>query len=96
MGVCYVQNLKLVVHRVREPVAIPLLPHTVHKLANGVAKRKHFSGLPMDDGPPELCLDAIILGDERVVERLFDEDCSELTVRHGTILAVLWILMTSV
>jgi hypothetical protein len=50
----------------------------------------------MDDGPPELCLDAIILGDERVVERLFDEDCSELTVRHGTILAVLWILMTSV
>ena len=50
----------------------------------------------MDDCPAELCLDAIILGDERVVESLFDEDCSELAVRHGAILAVLWILMTSV
>ena len=79
-----------------EPVAIPLLPHAVHKLADGVAKRKHFSGLAVDDGPTELCLDAIILSDERVVERLFDEDCSELAVRHGTILAVLWSLMTSV
>jgi hypothetical protein len=36
----------------------------------------------MDDRPTELCLNAIILGDERVIERLFDEDCSELTVRH--------------
>jgi hypothetical protein len=68
----------------------------VHKLAQGVAKRQNFSSLTMDDGPTELCLDAIILGDERVVERFFDEDGSELTVRHGTILAVLWILMTSV
>jgi len=94
--VCYVQNLKLIVHRVCEPVAISLLPHTVHKLAYGVAKRKHFSGLAMDDCPAELCLDAIILDDERVIKRLFDEDCSELAVRHGAILAVLWILMTSV
>jgi hypothetical protein len=68
----------------------------VHKLAYGVAKRKHFSGLSVDDGPAELCLDAIILGDEWVIECLFDENGSELTVRHGTILAVLWILMTSV
>jgi len=94
--VCYLQNLKLVVHRVCEPVAIPLLPHTVHKLAYGVAKRQNFSGLTVNDGPTELCLDAVILSDERVVERLFDEDCSELTVRHGAILAVLWVLMTSV
>jgi len=41
-------------------------------------------------------LDTIILGNERVVERLFDEDGSQLTMRHGTILAVLWGLMTSV
>jgi len=79
-----------------EPVAIPLLPHRVHKLTDGVAKRKHFSGLSVDDGPTELCLNTIILGDERVIERLFDEDCSQFTVRHGTILAVLWGLMTSV
>jgi len=50
----------------------------------------------VDDGPTELCLDAIILGNERVIERLFDEDGSELTVRHGPILAVLRCLMTSV
>jgi hypothetical protein len=50
----------------------------------------------MDDRPTELCLDAIILGNHRVIERLLDEDCSELTVSHGPILAVLWILMTSV
>ena len=96
VGVCYIQNLKLIVHRVCEPVAIPLLPHTVHKLTDGVSKRKHFSSLTMNDGPPELCLYAIILSDERIVERLFDEDCSKLAVRHGAILAVLWILMTSV
>jgi hypothetical protein len=41
-------------------------------------------------------LDAIILGDERIVERLFDEDGSQLTVRHRPILAVLWILVASV
>jgi len=68
----------------------------VHKLTDGVAKRKHFSSLSVDDGPTELCLNTIILGDERVIERLFDEDCSQFTVRHGTILAVLWGLMTSV
>jgi hypothetical protein len=68
----------------------------VHKLANGVAKRENFGGLPVDDGPTQLCLNAIILGDERVIQRLFDEDCSELSVRHGTILAILWGLMTSV
>ena len=78
----HLQNLKLIIHRVCEPVAIALLPHRVHKLTDGVAKRKHFSGLSVDDGPTELCLNAIILGDERVIERLFDEDCSELTVRH--------------
>jgi hypothetical protein len=49
----------------------------------------------MDDGPAELCLDTIILGDEWIIERLFDEDCSQLTVSHGTILAILWCLMTS-
>jgi len=90
------QNFKLIIHRVREPVTIPLLPHTVHKLTHGVAKRKHFSGLSVDDRPTELCLNAIILGDERVVERLFDEDGSQFTVRHRPILAVLWILVTSV
>jgi hypothetical protein len=68
----------------------------VHKLTHGVAKRKHFSGLSVDDRPTELCLNAIILGDERVVERLFDEDGSQFTVRHRPILAVLWILVTSV
>jgi hypothetical protein len=94
--VSHLQNFKLIIHRVCEPVAIPLLPHTVHKLTDGVAKRKHFSSLSMDDGPTELCLDAIILGDERVIERLFDEDCSQLTVCHGPILTILWGLMTSV
>jgi hypothetical protein len=54
----------------------------MHKLADCVAKRKHFSGLSVDDGPAEFCLDAIILGDERIIERLFDEDCSELAVSH--------------
>jgi hypothetical protein len=63
----HLKNLKLVVHRVCEPVAIPLLPHTVHKLTDCVAKRQHFSGLTVDYGPTELCLDAIILGNERVV-----------------------------
>jgi hypothetical protein len=68
----------------------------MHKLTHGVAKRKHFGSLSVDDCPTQLCLDAIILSDERVVERLFDENGSELSVRHGAILAVLWILMTSV
>ena len=90
------QNLKLIIHRVCEPVSIPLLPHTVHKLAYGVAKRKNFSSLSMDYGPTDLCLNAIILGNHRIVECLFDEDCSQLTMRHGTILAILWCLMTSV
>jgi hypothetical protein len=38
--------------------------------------------LTVDDCPAQLCLNAIILGDERIFERLFDEDGSELTVRH--------------
>ena len=50
----------------------------------------------MDNRPTELCLDAIVLGEERVIERLFDEDGSQLTVRHRPILAVLWILVASV
>jgi len=79
-----------------EPVAIPLLPHTVHKLTDGVAKRKNDRLLPVNDRPTELCLDAIILCDQRIVERLFDEDGSQLTVRHRPILAVLWILVASV
>jgi hypothetical protein len=49
----------------------------------------------MDDGPTELHLNAIILSDEWFFERLFDEDGSELTVCHRPILAILWILMTS-
>jgi hypothetical protein len=92
----HLQNLKLIIHRVCEPVPIPLLPHTVHKLTNGVAKRKNNRLLSVNNGSTQLCLDAIILGDERVIERLFDEDCSQLTVRHGTILAILWGLVTSV
>jgi hypothetical protein len=67
----------------------------VHKLADGVAERKDNRLLPVDDGPTELHLNAIILSDERVIECLFDEDGSELTVRHRPILAILWILMTS-
>jgi hypothetical protein len=72
----HLQNFKLIIHRVCEPVAIPLLPHTVHKLTHGVAKRKDIRFLSMNDRPAQLCLDTIILGDERVVERLFDEDGS--------------------
>ena len=79
-----------------EPVTIPLLPHTVHKLTQGIAKRKNNRLLSVDNRPTELCLDAIVLGDERVIERLFDEDGSQLTVRHRPILAVLWILVASV
>jgi hypothetical protein len=44
----------------------------------------------------ELCLDAFILGDERIFESLFDEDGSKFAVRHRTILAILGRLMTSV
>ena len=79
-----------------EPVSIPLLPHSVHKFTDGVAKRQNFSSLSMDDGPTELCLNAVILGDEWIVECLFDEYGSQFTVRHRPILAVLWVLMTSV
>jgi hypothetical protein len=67
----------------------------VHKLTDGVSKRKDNSLLSVNDSPTELCLNTIILGDKRIIESLFDEDGSELTVRHGTILAVLWRLMTS-
>jgi hypothetical protein len=96
MYICHLQNFQFIIHRVCEPVAIPLLPYTVHKLTNGIAKRKHDRLLSMDDRPTELCLDAIILSNHRIVECLFDEDGSELTVCHCPILAVLWILMTSV
>jgi hypothetical protein len=54
----------------------------VHKLTHGVAKRKNNRLLSVDDRPTELCLNAIILGDERVVESLFDEDGSHFAVRH--------------
>jgi hypothetical protein len=70
------QNFKLIIHRVCEPVAIPLLPHRVHKLTDGVAKRKNNRLLSVDNRPTELCLNAVILGDEWIVERLFDEDGS--------------------
>jgi hypothetical protein len=50
----------------------------------------------VNDRPTELCLNSIILGEERIVERLFDEDGSQFTVRHRPILAVLWILVASV
>ena len=79
-----------------EPVSIPLLPHRVHKLTDGVTKRQNFSSLTVDNGPTQLCLNAVILGDEWIIERLFDEYGSQLTVRHRTILAVLWVLVTSV
>jgi hypothetical protein len=49
----------------------------------------------MDDGPTELCLNLIILGDEWFFERLFDEDGSQLTVCHRPILAVFWWLASS-
>ena len=65
-----------------EPVSISLLPHTVHKLTDGVAEWKYNRLLSVDDGPTELLLNLIILSDERVIECLFDEDGSELTVRH--------------
>jgi hypothetical protein len=79
-----------------EPVAITLLPHTVHELTDRIAKRKYNRLLTVDYRPPELRLNAIVLGDERVVECLFYEDGSHFTVRHRPILAVLWCLMTSV
>jgi hypothetical protein len=50
----------------------------------------------VDNRPTELCLNAIILGDEWIVERLLDEDGSQLTMCHRPILAVFWILVTSV
>jgi len=64
------------------PVPIPLLPHRVHKLTDGVAKWKDNRLLTVDDRPAKLCLNAIILSDKRVVERLFDEDGSQFAVRH--------------
>jgi hypothetical protein len=67
----------------------------VHKLTYGVAKWKYNRLLTVDDGPTELSLNLIILSDERVIECLFDEDGSELAMRHRPILAVLWCLMTS-
>jgi len=78
----HLQNFKLIIHRVCEPVTIPMLPYTVHKLTQGVAKRKNNRLLSVDDRPTELCLNAVILGEERIVERLFDEDGSQLTVCH--------------
>jgi hypothetical protein len=68
----------------------------VHKLTQGVTKRKNNRLLSVDDRPTELCLNAIVLCDERVIERLLDEDGSQLTVRHRPILAVLWVLVASV
>jgi len=54
----------------------------MYKLIYGVAKRKDNRLLSMDDRPTEFCLDAIVLGDEWIVERLFDENGSHLTVCH--------------
>ena len=82
MFVSHLQNFKLIIHSVCEPVAIPLLPHTVHKLTHGIAKREDVRLLSVDDRPPELCLDAFIFSDEWIVECLFDENGSQLTVRH--------------
>jgi hypothetical protein len=82
MRVRHLQNFKFIIHRVCEPVSIPLLTHTMYKLTNGVVKRKHDRILSVDDRPTELCLDTIILSNHRIVECLFDEYGSELTVRH--------------
>jgi len=90
----YLQNLQFIIHSVCEPVSIPLLPHTVHKLTDGVAKRKYHRLLTMNDRPTELCLYAIILGDEWVVECLFDEDGSQFAMRHRSVLAILRVLVT--
>ena len=76
------QNFQFIIHRVCEPVSISLLPHTVHKLTYGIAERKDNRLLAVDDGPTEFILNLIILRDERFFESLFDEDGSELTVRH--------------
>jgi hypothetical protein len=54
----------------------------MHKLTQSVAKRKNDRLLSVDNRSTELCLDAIILCNEWIVERLLDEDCSQLTVRH--------------
>lgn len=89
------KNLQFIIHRVCEPVAIPLLPHRVHEFTEGVAKRKHLGRLSVDERPTELVLNALILGNHRIVERLLDEDGSELAVSHRTILTVLWILMAA-
>jgi hypothetical protein len=67
----------------------------VHKLTDGVAKWKHDRLLPVDDRAPELCLDAFVLNDERIIKCLFDEDGSQLSVRYRTILAILWTLTAS-
>ena len=92
----HLQNFQFIIHRVCEPVAIPLLPHTVQELTYGVAKRKHNRLLSVNDRPTKLCLNAFILSDERFVESLFDEDGSQLTMRHRPILAVLWTFTASV
>ena len=92
----HLQNFQFIVHRVCEPVAIPLLPHTVQKLTDGVSKRKHNRLLSVNDCPTELCLNAFVFSDERFFERLFDEDGSQLTMRHRSILAVLWTFTASV
>jgi hypothetical protein len=82
MFVSHLQNFKLIIHRMCEPVATPLLPHTVHKLTHGITKREDIRLLSVDDRPTKLCLDAFIFSDERVVESLFDENGSQLAVRH--------------
>jgi hypothetical protein len=68
----------------------------VHELTDRIAKRKYNRLLTVDYRPAELLLNLIILGDEWFFECLFDEDGSELTMRHRPILAVLWCLMASV
>ena len=50
----HLQNFKLIIHRVCEPVTITLLPHRVHKLTDGVSERQNFSSLTVDDRPTEL------------------------------------------
>ena len=54
MSIRHLQNFKLVIHRVCKPVTITLLPHTVHKLTQGVAKRKNNRLLSVDNRPTEL------------------------------------------
>lgn len=78
-----------------EPVSIALLPYRMHEFAHGIAEWKDFHLLAVNERTTEFCLDTFVFGDERFVERLFDENGSEFTVSHRTILTILWIPVPS-